>query len=171
MSKRPRHTSEEEAGLYFPAPSPATQKWFQSVANATVVSKLEDLPGYTINADSSDSDSIPPFLCTHHGGFHCDEALALAMLKILPEYQDLPIVRTRDMSIIEKALLVVDVGGVFSDQKKRYDHHMGDFVEKYSEKHEVTKLSSAGLVYKFYGKRIVEMRAEGKLKLVCTRIL
>jgi len=29
-----------------------------------------------------------PVLCTHSGHFHCDESLACAMLKILPEFKD-----------------------------------------------------------------------------------
>ena len=30
---------------------------------------------------------------THNGTFHCDEALACFMLKLLPQYQDAAIVR------------------------------------------------------------------------------
>ena len=33
---------------------------------------------------------------THNGTFHCDEALATALLKTLPAYKDHAIVRTRD---------------------------------------------------------------------------
>lgn len=28
-------------------------------------------------------------ICTHHGSFHCDEALACGLLKLLPEFRDL----------------------------------------------------------------------------------
>lgn len=109
------------------------------------------------------ANSSTPFLCTHHGGFHCDEALALAMLSMLPEFADMPIVRTRDNAIIEQAHLVVDVGGIYNAEGRRFDHHMGDFVTTYSEKHTITKLSSAGLVYKHYGERILKEVAKGRI--------
>ncbi|VDN10548.1 unnamed protein product [Dibothriocephalus latus] len=33
---------------------------------------------------------------THNAVFHCDEVLAIAMLKQLPEYKSADIIRTRD---------------------------------------------------------------------------
>ena len=33
------------------------------------------------------------FIATHNGKFHCDEVLACAMLKTLPQFQAMPIVR------------------------------------------------------------------------------
>ena len=36
---------------------------------------------------------------THNGRFHCDEVLACYMLKLLPEYRDAEIVRTRDPKV------------------------------------------------------------------------
>ena len=53
---------------------------------------------------------------THNGAFHCDEVLACTMLKLLPEYKDAEIVRSRDQAVLDTCDLVVDVGGVF-DQK------------------------------------------------------
>lgn len=44
---------------------------------------------------------------------HCDEALACAMLKILPEWSDAVVVRTRDEAELAKCDAVVDVGGVY----------------------------------------------------------
>ncbi len=44
---------------------------------------------------------------THDGKFHCDEALACAMLKFLPEFRDAVIVRSRD----PLALAACDVVG------------------------------------------------------------
>lgn len=61
---------------------------------------------------------------THNGVFHADEVLACAMLsKFTQEFKDAKIVRTRDQSILDKMDLVVDVGGVYEPEKKRYDHH------------------------------------------------
>jgi uncharacterized UPF0160 family protein len=94
------------------------------------------------------------YIATHHGSFHCDEALACAMLKCLPAYQSLPIVRTRTPEDIDGAAIVVDVGGTYEPEKQRFDHHQGSFSDVYSEKHGI-RLSSAGLVYKHYGKDVV----------------
>lgn len=38
--------------------------------------------------------------------------------------------------------------------RHRYDHHQRGFVETFSEKHSM-KLSSAGLIYKHFGKRVI----------------
>ena len=56
---------------------------------------------------------------THNGAFHCDEALACAILKTLPQFKEAEIVRTRDQSVLDTCDLVVDVGGVFDHEKKR----------------------------------------------------
>ncbi|ORM39939.1 Uncharacterizedprotein [Babesia sp. Xinjiang] len=76
---------------------------------------------------------------THSGNFHCDEALAVSMLKLLPEFKDAEVVRTRD-----EAILVT------------FDHHQNEFNEYFDDDHKVTRLSSAGLVYKYFGKRIIK---------------
>ncbi|KAI9248645.1 metal-dependent protein hydrolase [Sporodiniella umbellata] len=91
---------------------------------------------------------------THSGHFHCDEALAVALLKITEEFKDSVLVRTRDSSELEKCDIIVDVGGVYDVATHRYDHHQRGFTETFDEKH-ATKLSSAGLVYKHFGKEVV----------------
>lgn len=96
---------------------------------------------------------------THNGSFHADEALACSMLKILPQYKDAEIVRSRDPSTLDKCDIVVDVGGVYDPARHRYDHHQKTFGESFSSidksKKWVTKLSSAGLVYVHFGKEII----------------
>mmetsp|Transcript_68069 Transcript_68069/g.197240 ORF Transcript_68069/g.197240 Transcript_68069/m.197240 type:complete len:361 (+) Transcript_68069:43-1125(+) len=96
------------------------------------------------------------YICTHHGTFHADEAMACAMLKCLPEFADLPILRTRTPGDIDKAKIVVDVGGTYEPEKHRYDHHQKSFTDTYSKDYAEIKLSSAGLVYKHFGARVVE---------------
>ncbi|XP_953480.1 uncharacterized protein TA11240 [Theileria annulata] len=110
---------------------------------------------------------------THNGFFHSDEALAVYMLKLLPEYRDAEVVRTRDPEVLETCDVVVDVGAVYGNylcitdfqtqrdigkvealKNFRYDHHQRDFKDFFDEEHEVTKLSSAGLVYKHFSKRL-----------------
>uniref|UniRef100_H2YVQ9 Uncharacterized protein n=1 Tax=Ciona savignyi TaxID=51511 RepID=H2YVQ9_CIOSA len=96
---------------------------------------------------------------THNGTFHCDEVLACYLLKLLPRYKDAEVVRTRDMDIIEKCDVVVDVGGIHDHERCRYDHHQRTFTHTMNslrpEKTWTTKLSSAGLVYCHYGEEIL----------------
>lgn len=96
---------------------------------------------------------------THNGKFHTDEAFACFLLKCLPEYKDAKIIRTRDQGLLDTCTIVVDVGGVFDHEKKRYDHHQKSFNETMASLNILpdfnTKLSSAGLIYAFYGKRAI----------------
>jgi uncharacterized UPF0160 family protein len=91
---------------------------------------------------------------SHHSGhFHADEALAVSMLRLLPAYKDSPLVRTRDEETLKTCHTVVDVGAVYDDAQKRYDHHQREFTTVFPGHN--TKLSSAGLVYMHFGKDII----------------
>jgi len=96
---------------------------------------------------------------THNGSFHCDESLACSLLKLLPRYSEAKVVRSRDAAVLDTCTLVVDVGGVFDREKHRYDHHQKTFQDTFnsldSSKKWVTKLSSAGLVYFYFGREII----------------
>ncbi|GAA5893772.1 hypothetical protein JCM6882_003091 [Rhodosporidiobolus microsporus] len=106
-------------------------------------------------ADHTDKKArTTPVLCTHSGTFHCDEALAIHLLRLLPEYSAADIVRSRDAADWDKATVVMDVGGTYEPEKNRYDHHQRGFDEVFGHGF-VTKLSSAGLVYKHFGERII----------------
>jgi uncharacterized UPF0160 family protein len=100
------------------------------------------------------SDGTGPLIGTHNGHFHADEALAVYMLRLLPTYASSPLVRTRDPATLDTCHTVVDVGGVYDDNARRYDHHQRGFEEVFSGEHK-TKLSSAGLVYKHFGAEII----------------
>lgn len=91
---------------------------------------------------------------THSGTFHCDEALAVYMLRLTDTYKDADLVRSRDPAILDKCDIVVDVGAVYDHEKKRYDHHQRGFEEVLGLGFN-TKLSSAGLVYKHFGAEII----------------
>ncbi|CCF56540.1 hypothetical protein KAFR_0B02420 [Kazachstania africana CBS 2517] len=93
-------------------------------------------------------------ICTHSGSFHADESLAVYMLRLLPEYKDAKLVRSRDPKDWEESDIVVDVGAQY-DGVKYFDHHQREFMETFSSDFH-TKLSSAGLVYKHFGKRIIK---------------
>ena len=94
---------------------------------------------------------------THDGNFHCDEALACGLLRHTSAFKDATIVRTRVPDVLNQCQVVVDVGAVYDVAKQRFDHHQKEFqgtmdtgVKQYN-----TRLSSAGLVYKHFGKEIV----------------
>lgn len=96
-----------------------------------------------------------PIIGTHNGHFHADEALAVFLLRLLPEYASASLIRTRDPETLATCSIVVDVGGVHDHDAFRYDHHQREFGTTFPGKH--TKLSSAGLVWMHYGKRIVSV--------------
>mmetsp|Transcript_83179 Transcript_83179/g.165100 ORF Transcript_83179/g.165100 Transcript_83179/m.165100 type:complete len:375 (-) Transcript_83179:114-1238(-) len=99
---------------------------------------------------------LDQFICTHHGTFHADEVMACAMLKCLPDYATLPILRTRNTAEIDQATIVVDVGGAYDASNHRYDHHQKTFVDTYSSDYPEIRLSSAGLVFKHFGATVVQ---------------
>ncbi|KAF2074842.1 hypothetical protein CYY_003868 [Polysphondylium violaceum] len=98
-------------------------------------------------------------ICTHSGNFHADEALACFLLKLTPKYKDANIVRSRDKKVIDAADIVVDVGAEYDVEKQRFDHHQASFTDTFDDKHQI-KLSSAGLIYKHFGKEIIKNRLE-----------
>ncbi|VDM44648.1 unnamed protein product [Toxocara canis] len=80
------------------------------------------------------------------------------MLKSLPEYNRYDIVRTRDATTLSNCAVVVDVGGIYDHSTLRYDHHQRDFTATMKTLQILnfeTKLSSAGLIYAHYGKRVI----------------
>jgi hypothetical protein len=91
---------------------------------------------------------------THDGEFHCDEVLAVSLLRLLPFFQKAKMIRTRDPEILNQCTVVVDVGGEYDPKRLRFDHHQRGCEErKYGY---ATKLSSAGMVWRHFGIKIVE---------------
>ena len=99
--------------------------------------------------------------------FHCDEVLATTMLLYTADYQNSAIIRTRNQEVLDLLDIVVDVGAVFDVSKNRFDHHQRSFnmiwgedenqpIEENKTGGEARiKLSSAGLVYKYFGREVV----------------
>ena len=107
---------------------------------------------------------------THSGTFHCDEALAVFMLrKIAPAAS---VVRSRDPEVWKTCDILVDVGGEYDHDACKYDHHQRGFEEEMAPFS--TKLSSAGLVYKHYGEQVLRTMlpqvGEDELKLIFNRV-
>lgn len=86
-------------------------------------------------------------LVTHNGSFHYDEVLATAILQKI--YPGSELIRTRDPKEFEQGDIVYDVGRVFNPEKKKFDHHQKEFNATFSPKYNI-KMSSAGLIYKYY---------------------
>ncbi|XP_066245749.1 MYG1 exonuclease isoform X2 [Euwallacea similis] len=114
-------------------------------------------------ASNNKSPKFSKKIGTHNGMFHCDEALACFMLKLLPDYRDADIIRSRDLKILEDCDIVVDVGATFDPKRHRYDHHQRGFNETLNSvrpdlaqnKFNIIRLSSAGLIYSQFGLEIL----------------
>lgn len=120
--------------------------------------------------DSMSSSALK--ICVHSGGFHADEALGYFLLKLLPKFKDAALVRSREPEQWEASDIVIDVSGKY-DGKKFFDHHQRGFTETFNENFQ-TKLSSAGLVYKHFGKDIIKevlkLDEESKIELLYLKI-
>jgi uncharacterized UPF0160 family protein len=109
--------------------------------------------------DLSTSDKV---IGTHSGSFQADEAMGVWMLRQIPAYRNSKVIRSRDMDVLADLDIVIDVGGVYDHAKLRYDHHQRDYNERFDAgKHgstdgRCTKLSASGLVYRHYGKELIQ---------------
>lgn len=96
---------------------------------------------------------------THNGAFHCDEVLALYILRQTVEYSGSTFIHSRNRSVIAGADVAVDVGGEYDLAKCRFDHHQRGFDEVFGPKkgprQNRTKISSAGLIYRHFGREAI----------------
>ena len=114
-----------------------------------------------------DTPTSTKVIATHSGTFQADEALGVWLLRQTNEFRNSPVIRTRDPNEYSKADIVIDVGGVYNHDEKRYDHHQRDYDERFTPKikkgddgkdievERCTKLSASGLVYRHYGKEVI----------------
>jgi len=126
--------------------TPAKKPCFEQQPSISKAVILSDVPA----AASS------PVIGTHDGTFHCDEVLAISMLRLLPAYKDSMVVRTRDPAKLAQCQIVVDVGAEYDASRLRFDHHQRGFEHTLGEEYK-TKLSSAGLVYKHFGRDVLRV--------------
>jgi uncharacterized UPF0160 family protein len=111
-----------------------------------------------------------PLVGTHDGSFHCDEAMACGMLHFTDAFRSQAIVRTRVPADLAPCAVVVDVGANYVPETNRFDHHQAEFHGTMTTSRTTykTRLSSAGLVYKHFGKEIIrnfaaELKLEGHI--------
>ncbi|WP_028470741.1 MYG1 family protein [Neptunomonas japonica] len=88
-------------------------------------------------------------IATHSGNFHADDVFSIAALKcIFPSFK---LIRTRDLELISKADIVIDVGGEYDPDAGRFDHHQRGGA---GERDNGIPYSSFGLVWQKYGLEI-----------------
>lgn len=91
-------------------------------------------------------------IAVHNGEFHADDAFAVAtLLLMLKGFYQVEILRTRDPEVINKADYVIDVGGVYDEEKKRFDHHQSGGAGK---RENGIPYASFGLVWKKWGSEV-----------------
>jgi len=94
-------------------------------------------------------------IATHNGNFHADDVFSIAALKhIFPSFT---LIRTRDLSIIGNADIVIDVGEEYDPNAGRFDHHQRGGAGK---RENGIPYSSFGLVWQKYGLAICQNNQE-----------
>jgi len=88
-------------------------------------------------------------IATHNGNFHADDVFSIAALKNI--FPSIKLIRTRDLEVINKADLVIDVGGVYDADTGRFDHHQRGGA---GERENGIPYSSFGLIWQKYGVEI-----------------
>lgn len=93
---------------------------------------------------------------THNGIFHCDEVIAISILSILYSgIKNVEVLRSRDLELLKNNTnIMIDIGG------GKFDHHQkgGN-----GERENGVQYASAGLVWRDFGKQVIERLASGYL--------
>lgn len=84
---------------------------------------------------------------THNGTFHADDVFAIATLSLTFAHE-MEVCRSRDAVTIATADMAVDVGGVYDEEKDKFDHHQ---VKGAGKRKNGIPYASFGLVWKKYG--------------------
>jgi len=90
-------------------------------------------------------------IVTHNGNFHADDVFSIAALKGI--FPSMKLIRTRDLELISKADIVVDVGGEYDPDTGRFDHHQRGGA---GERENGIPYSSFGLIWQKYGLDLCE---------------
>lgn len=94
-------------------------------------------------------------IATHNGNFHADDVFSIAALKnIFPSFK---LIRTRNLEVISKADIVIDVGGEYEPDNGRFDHHQRGGA---GERENGIPYSSFGLIWQKYGVEICDGNQE-----------
>lgn len=90
-------------------------------------------------------------IITHNGSFHADDVFAVATLQLHFGLDNIEVIRTRDEAIIATGDIVLDVGGVYSPEHQRFDHHQNGAPVRDNG----IPYAAFGLIWKHYGEQVV----------------
>ncbi|WP_072660452.1 MYG1 family protein [Mariprofundus micogutta] len=90
-------------------------------------------------------------IATHNGNFHADDVFSVAAIEII--FPSFKLIRTRDSELIDKADIVIDVGGEYDPESDRFDHHQRGGA---GERENGIPYSSFGLIWQKYGVEICQ---------------
>ena len=88
-------------------------------------------------------------IVTHNGNFHADDVFSVAALKNI--FSSVTLILTRELQIIAKADIVIDVGGEYNAATGRFDHHQRGGA---GGRENGIPYSSFGLMWQKYGVEI-----------------
>ncbi|PKG80685.1 metal-dependent hydrolase [Colwellia sp. 75C3] len=94
-------------------------------------------------------------IATHNGNFHADDVFSIAALKNI--FPSIELIRTRNLELIAKADIVIDVGGEYDSDAGRFDHHQRGGA---GERENGIPYSSFGLIWQKYGLEICQGNQE-----------
>ncbi len=89
---------------------------------------------------------------THSGSFHADDVFAVATLQLLYGVENIEVIRTRDEEIIKNGDIVLDVGGEYSPENNRFDHHQNGAPVREGD----VPFAAFGLIWKHFGVQLCE---------------
>lgn len=92
-------------------------------------------------------------IVTHSSKFHTDDIFAVATLLLVLGEENVEVVRSREMEVIEKGDYVVDVGGVYDASRNRFDHHQ---IGGAGKRDNDVPYASFGLVWKHFGEKLCQ---------------
>jgi uncharacterized UPF0160 family protein len=89
-------------------------------------------------------------IVTHDERFHADDVFSTALMQIIFG-DDANVKRSRDAKVIENADIVYDVGGIYDEEKNRFDHHQQGGS---GERDNGIPYAAFGLVWKKWGEEL-----------------
>ena len=98
-------------------------------------------------------------IITHNGSFHSDDVFAVATLQMHLGIENTEVIRTRDAEIINTGDWVLDVGGEYNRETRRFDHHQVGAPVRESG----LPYSSFGLLWREIGVDITESEEIAKI--------
>jgi len=92
---------------------------------------------------------------THNGKIHSNEVASVALLVNYFGRKDKVTTVIRSRNLNPHSDILVDIGEIYDHGSLKYDHHGSDFSEFW--KNSEVPLSSTGLIWRHYGKEMIEM--------------